>query len=74
MVSGIETPIESHVFFGRHATRDASKQVFLTSKAAPVLGQTLIDHLASDHGGYDAATCFGSFVSVPRIHFFLNHS
>lgn len=38
-------PRRSHVFCGRHATRDASKPIFLTSKATPVLGQTLIDHL-----------------------------
>lgn len=67
-------PRQSHVFCGRHVTRDESKLIFLASKAAPVLGQTLIDHLASNHVGYFAATCLGRVVSVLPMHFFLIHT
>ena len=61
------------MFFGRHATRDVSRPIFLASQAAPVLGQTLIDHLASQNrDAYFAATCLGLVLSVPPIPFFLN--
>lgn len=70
---GLKPPRQSHVFCGRHATRDASQLIFLASKAAPVLGQTLMDRLASNHGSYFAAACLGSVVSVPPVNFFSTH-